>query len=127
MARLPTSRKDCAMDYMLLIYQDESGMANATPEDFQKVMAAFGAYSEELAAAGVMKDGNGLQPTSTATTVRVRDGKTQTSDGPFGSAPEQFGGYYVLSCDNLDDALKWAAKCPAAPVGSIEVRPIIEM
>src|SRR5665809_132476 len=90
-------------------------------------MAAYYAFGEEGGKAGVLGDeGVALQPTSTATTVRARDGETLTTDGPFAESKEQLGGYYLLTCDNLDQAIEWAAKIPAAKHDSIEVRPIME-
>jgi hypothetical protein len=89
-----------------------------------KVFADYMQYSKDLAAAGCLRGGAALQPIATATTVRVRGGKTATTDGPFAETKEQLGGYYIIDVANLDDAIKWAAKCPGAPTGSIEVRPV---
>ncbi len=89
-------------------------------------MAAYGAFGEAAQAAGVMLGGEGLQPTSTATTVRVRDGEALTTDGPFAETREQLGGYYLLDCKDLDEAIGWAAKIPGAQTGSIEVRPVMD-
>ena len=112
------------MQYLILIYEDEKAWA-AMPE--AEMNAAFGeymTYSKEMALAGVMKGGASLQPTMTATTVRIRNGKTAKTDGPFAETKEQLGGYYVIDVPNLDEALKWAAKCPGSKTGSIEVRPL---
>jgi hypothetical protein len=114
------------MKYMLLIYGDESGWANMAQDDLNKMYAAYGAFSEELAKSGAMIDGSELHPTSTATTVRVRNGKTQTVDGPFAETKEQLGGYYLINVPNMDAAIKWAAKIPTAQNGSIEIRPLTE-
>ena len=114
------------MKYLLTIYNDESGFADATPEDVQQVMAAYEAFGREVSAAGAMLGGEGLQPTSTATTVQVRDGNTITSDGPFADTREQLGGYYLLECRDLDEAIGWAAKIPGAQNGTIEVRPVMD-
>ena len=112
------------MQYLILIYGDEKGFAGLSEEEMGKVFADYMAYSKEMAAAGVMKGGASLQPTMTATTVRVKSGKTTTTDGPFAETKEQLGGYYVIDVPNLDEALKWAARCPGAKSGSIEVRPL---
>ena len=114
------------MKYLLTIYGDESRFAEATPEDIQQVMAAYEAFGRAASEAGVMRGGEGLQPSSTATSVRVRDGETLTSDGPFAETREQLGGYYLLDCRDLDDALGWAARIPGAQTGTIEVRPVMD-
>jgi hypothetical protein len=112
------------MQYLILIYEDEKGFAGLSEEEMGKVFGEYMAYSKEMALAGVMKAGASLQPTATATTIRVKNGKTTTTDGPFAETKEQLGGYYVIDVKNLDEALKWAAKCPGAKTGSIEVRPL---
>jgi len=89
-------------------------------------MEAYGAFGEAAKEAGVLLGGEGLQPTSTATTVRVRDGEALTTDGPFAETREQLGGYYLLDCKDLDDAISWAAKIPGAQNGSVEVRPVMD-
>jgi hypothetical protein len=114
------------MRYLLTLYGDESAWNEITPEQSQQIMAAYGVFTEEVRAAGAMVGGEPLQPTSTATTVRVRDGETLTTDGPFAETREQLGGYYLLECKDLDEAIGWAAKIPAALDGSVEVRPIME-
>jgi hypothetical protein len=114
------------MKYLLTIYNDESRYGEATPRDVQQMMAAYEAFGREASAAGVMLGGEGLSPSSTATTVRVRDGETLTSDGPFAETREQLGGYYLLECRDLDEALGWAAKIPGALDGAIEVRPVMD-
>jgi len=114
------------MKYLLTIYGDESGFADATPEDIQQVMAAYEAFGRAATEAGVMLGGEGLQPSSTATTVRVRDDATVTSDGPFAETREQLGGYYLLDCRDLDEAIGWAARIPGARTGTIEVRPVMD-
>jgi hypothetical protein len=114
------------MRYLLTIYGDESGWNDVTPEQSQQIMAAYGAFGQEAQAAGVLLGGEGLQPTSTATTVRVRDGEALTTDGPFAETREQLGGYYLLECKDLDEAIGWAAKIPGAQDGSVEVRPIMD-
>jgi hypothetical protein len=114
------------MKYLLTIYNDESGFADATPEDIQQVMAAYEAFGREVTEAGAMLGGEGLSPSSTATTVKVRGGETVTSDGPFAETREQLGGYYLLDCRDLDEAIGWAAKIPGAQNGTIEVRPVMD-
>jgi hypothetical protein len=110
--------------YLILIYEDEKAWAALSEEEMGKVFGEYMAYSKELALSGAMKGGASLQPTTTATTVRVRSGKTNTTDGPFAETKEQLGGYYIVDVPNLDAALKWAAKCPGAKTGSVEVRPL---
>jgi hypothetical protein len=114
------------MRYLLTIYDDETTWNDVTPEQSAQTMAAYGAFGEEAQKAGVLLGGEGLQPTSTATTVRVRDGEALTTDGPFAETREQLGGYYLLDCKDLDDAISWAAKIPGAQNGSVEVRPVMD-
>ncbi|MCP5101145.1 MAG: YciI family protein [Chloroflexi bacterium] len=114
------------MRYLCLIYTSEQEDAKRTPEQQEANMGAYYAFTKEINEAGVYGGGEALQPISTATSVRVRDGKVTTTDGPFAETKEQLGGYYMLNCDNLDDAIKWAAKIPGAKDGIIEVRPIWE-
>ena len=109
------------MRYMLLIYQDEKN-ADMSPQ----AMGQWDAFTREVSEAGVQEDGRALQPVSTATTVRVRDGETVTTDGPFAETKEQLGGFYLLNCKDLDEAIAYAAKIPSAPTGSVEVRPVME-
>ena len=112
------------MRYMLSIYGDEQRWADATPEQTREALAAYDAFGKE--AAEIIVAGDGLQPTATATTVRVRDGERMLTDGPFAETREQLGGYYVLDCADLDEALAWAAKVPGAHTGSVEVRPVMD-
>ena len=114
------------MRYLLTIYGDESGWNEVTPEQSQQIMAAYGEFGQAAQDAGVLLGGEGLQPTSTATTVRVRDGEALTTDGPFAETREQLGGYYLLDCKDLDEAIGWAAKIPGARDGSVEVRPVMD-
>jgi hypothetical protein len=114
------------MKFLALIYNDESGYADVTPEQGAAVTQAYGEFTEAAIAAGVYLGGDGLQPTATATTVRVRDGGRVLTDGPFAETKEQLGGYYALECRDLDEALEWAARIPGAANGSVEVRPIID-
>jgi hypothetical protein len=113
------------MQYMLLIYGDESSWGNRSEEERGEVIEAYGAFTQELQQAGAMVAGDALQPTQTATTVRVKDGETLMTDGPFAETKEQLGGYYLIEADSLDEALEWAAKVPAAREGSVEVRPVM--
>lgn len=113
------------MKYMCLIYSaDGSGPQPGTPE-FGKLMQDYGEFTEKVKAEGKMLAGDALQPTSTATTVSVRGGKTETMDGPFAETKEQLGGYYLLECSDLDEAVKYAALIPTAAYGRIEVRPVM--
>jgi hypothetical protein len=114
------------MRYLLTIYGDESGWNDVTPEEASRIMAAYGAFGQAAQEAGVLLGGEGLQPTSTATTVRVRNDETLTTDGPFAETREQLGGYYLLDCKDLDEAIGWAARIPGAQSGSVEVRPIMD-
>lgn len=113
------------MQYMILIYGDEGARTPPTSEaEVAAMMEPWMTYTAEMQAAGVMVAGDALLPTATATTVRVRDGRTLHTDGPFAETREQLGGYYLINVPDLDAALKWAAKCPGAVYGSIEVRPV---
>jgi hypothetical protein len=113
------------MKYMLLIYGDQTEMPVFTPEQRQAAMQGWVAFEAEARAAGVLVANDGLSPVSDATTVRVRGGKTLIADGPFAETHEQLGGYYMLDCKDLDEALAWAAKLPGAKYGTIEVRPVM--
>jgi hypothetical protein len=112
------------MEYMLLIYGAESGWTNMPKDELQKMYAAYMAVSKEMTDAGIMRGGAELQTVASATTIRVRNGKALTTDGPFAETKEQLGGYYLIDVPNLDEALKWAAKIPSALDGSVEVRPL---
>lgn len=115
------------MQYMLLIHTDEAAMREAMASakgGAPEMMGAYRAYTEAMHKAGVFVAGDALQPSTTATVVRVRDGKTQVLDGPYAEAKEQLGGYYLIDVADLDAALSWAARCPAARYGTVEVRPI---
>jgi hypothetical protein len=113
------------MQYLLLIHDDEQIWAGMSEEERGSYHQEYMGYSQELVDAGAFVGGNQLQPTSTATVVRVRDGETLTTDGPFAETKEQLGGYYLVEADSLDEALEWAAKIPSARIGSIEVRPVV--
>jgi hypothetical protein len=120
-------QKGADVRYILLIHTDEKAAANATPEQQKQVMDAYNAFSKDIAERGLMLGGEALEPTSTATTVRVRGGEVLTTDGPFAETKEQLGGYYLVDCKDLDEAIEVAAKIPGAANGSIEVRPIWEL
>lgn len=111
------------MKYMLLLYADESKMPQ-TAEEQQAIAPAWYALGKELEAAGVLLSNHGLDPIANATTVRVKDGKTLVADGPFAETHEQLGGYYIVDCNDLDEAIRWAEKIPSVKYGSIEVRPL---
>lgn len=112
------------MEYMILIYGDERGYGNVTEAQLKAMYQEYGSYTQDLIKAGVMRAGSELKPVATATTVRVRGGKVLSTDGPFAETNEQLGGYYLIDVPNLDEAVKWASKCPGAKTGSIEVRPL---
>jgi hypothetical protein len=113
------------MQYLLMIYRNEAELGTMTAADRQKMTAEYGVFTQSIIQSGNFKAGDGLQPTTTATTVRVRDGKTLTTDGPFAETREQLGGYYLVEAKDLDAALAMAVRIPGAKTGSIEVRPIM--
>jgi hypothetical protein len=115
------------MQYLLALYMDESGWDKMTPEQQQQGVAAYGAYTEALKSAGVLVGSNRLRPSSTATTVRTANGKTQVLDGPFAESKEQLAGYYLINVADLDAAMLWAGRCPAAQHGIVEVRAVWSM
>jgi hypothetical protein len=118
--------KGAGMRYMLLIYGDEQAGARMSEADAAAQYEAYNAFTKDIVDRGLMQGGDALQPTSTATTVRVRNDETLTTDGPFAETKEQLGGFYVVDCKDLDEAISTAAKIPTARDGSIEVRPIME-
>ena len=115
------------MRYMLLIYDNEALFESRSEEETKAVFADYRKFTEEVRANGVMEAGAPLMPTSSATTVRMKNRKRLTTDGPFAETKEQLGGYYLLNCKTLDEALAYAAKIPAAKYGCIEVRPVMEL
>jgi hypothetical protein len=112
------------MQYLLLIHAAENGEPQGG--DREAMYRRYAAFSEEVRDAGKLLGANELQPIATATTVRVRNGETLTTDGPFAETKEQLGGYYLLDCADIDEAIAYAAKIPSAEHGSIEVRPVVE-
>jgi hypothetical protein len=113
--------------YALLIHDDEGTWAAMSEEDRNQLFKEYSEYGNDLVARGMMRGGEQLQPSATATTVRVKDGKNLTTDGPFAETKELLGGFYLIECDNLDQAIDAAARIPSTRVGGvIEVRPIVE-
>ena len=115
------------MKYMLLIYHDEQSWSGISEAERQEIYLEFRKLRSELQARGQFVTGSQLQPITTATTVRVRDGKELVTDGPFAETHEQLGGYFLIEAKNLDEATSIAARIPSARTGSIEVRPLVEM
>ena len=113
------------MQYLLLIHDEEDVWENLPEEQRNEIYGRYMAYTTELRESGALVGANQLQPTSTATTVRVRDGEQVVTDGPFAETKEQLGGYYLIEVDSVDEAIEWAAKIPSAQLGSIEVRPVV--
>src|SRR3954453_4747506 len=113
------------MKYAFTIYRDESQVEPATPEKMQEMSGSYREVTEEMQQKGVLLAGDGLYPTATATTIRVRDGQRDVTDGPFAETKEQLGGFYVLDCRDLDEAIEWAAKIPGSQIGSVEIRPVM--
>ena len=112
------------MEYLALIHSDEAAWLTASEEDRAAVYAQYRALSEDARADGVLVDGAELGPVVSATTVRVRDGQTLVTDGPYAEVKEALGGYFLFECDSIDEALEWAARIPAASTGAVEVRPV---
>jgi len=115
------------MQYLLLIYANESGMPDPASAQMSTVMKEFGEFTNSIRESGHMVGANRLQSAATATSIRVRDGKTLLTDGPFAETAEQLGGYYLIEAANLDDALAIGARIPGAKWGTIEVRPVWPM
>ncbi len=115
------------MKYLCLLYVAEAtGPAPGTPE-LRELVEANVAATREMAGAGVLVDSAPLHPVRSATTIRISDGETLLTDGPYAELKEQLGGYYLLECADLDEAMRWAAKIPAARIGAVEVRPVIDV
>jgi hypothetical protein len=115
------------MEYLLLLHADPQGWESLTETQRAQRMGEYGAFTEALRKAEVLRGSNRLRPAETATTVRLSEGKTEVLNGPFIETREQLGGYYLIDVADLDAALGWAARCPAASHGSIEVRPVWAM
>ena len=115
------------MQYLLMAYVDEAGWPKMSKSEQEQGIAAYAAYGEALNSSGAMKGSNRLQPSSVATTVRNTNGKPQVLDGPYVDSKEQLGGYFLIDVPDLDAALSWASRCPAANHGVVEVRPIWSM
>jgi hypothetical protein len=115
------------MQYLLMVYVNEAGWPKMSKAEQEQGIAAYGAYTEALNKAGVLKGSNRLQPISSATTVRLANGKPQVLDGPYVDSKEQIGGYYLIDVADLDAAISWASRCPGASHGVIEVRPTWSM
>lgn len=109
------------MQFIALIYNTEGN----DDVDWDTLIEQYGVFGEKAQAAGVMVTGDALQPVSTATSVQLRDGKKVITDGPFAETKEQLGGYYLLECKDLDEAIEWASQIPTARYGTIEVRPVV--
>jgi len=112
---------------MLLIYDEEAQRANSSEADMAQLMQDYYAYTDSLTQRGAMKDGAALDPISTARTVRVRDGQALVVDGPFAETKEQLGGFYLVECETIDQAIEAAKMCPGAKYGSVEVRPVMQI
>jgi hypothetical protein len=115
------------MKYLCLIYQDETLRQKKPKAELDKIFAEYAAFTDDIKRNGHYIGGNALQPTRTATTVRLRDGKMATTDGPFAETKEQLGGYYLVEAKDVNEAVLLAARIPAARYGSVEVRPIMEI
>jgi hypothetical protein len=115
------------MKYMLLIYGNEAARQGASEKQMSEMMAAYTAYTQAMRDSGAFVAGDPLQPSSTATTVRLADGRSKVLNGPYADTKEQLGGYYIIDVPDLDAALSWAARCPGAQTGVLEVRPIWAM
>ena len=112
------------MQYMLMTWVNENGWSKMTKAEQEQGAAAYMAYGEALRKAGVLAGSNRLQPTSASTTVRITNGKSQVLDGPYVDTKEQLGGYFLIDVPDLDAAISWAARCPGAGHGAVEVRPV---
>ena len=115
------------MKYMLLIHDDEKAWGQLSEAERQRIYGEYGQFGQQIKEAGHYLAGAQLQPTTTATSVRVRDGKRLVTDGPFAETREQLGGYYLVNAKDLDEAISIAARIPSAHMGTIEVRPVVEM
>jgi hypothetical protein len=125
--RAAAIKKENAMQYLLLIHANEAGFAALPKAQVEQAMGAYTAYTEALKKAGVLVGSNRLQPVAAATTVRMANGKTQVLNGPYAETKEQLGGYYLIEAPDLDAAISWAARCPGASHGTVEIRPVWQM
>ena len=114
------------MKYMLLIYDEEQAWAKLSESEQQRIYKEYGQFGQDIKTGGQFLAGFQLQPTSLATSVRIRDGKEMVTDGPFAETHEQLGGYYLIEAKNLDEATAIAARIPSARMGTVEVRPVVE-
>jgi hypothetical protein len=112
------------MKYLLLMYADEAIGSNWSKEELQAAARTWAEFRKEMSASGVLVSSSGVAPDTSATTVRVRNDKTLITDGPFAETHEQLGGYFLVECSDLDEAIRWAEKIPTAKYGSIEIRPL---
>jgi hypothetical protein len=119
--------KETNMQYVLMIYGNEAAAQSRSQADIEKGTQAFGAYTEALTQAGVIRGGERLRPTSDATTVKMENGKAKVLNGPYAETKEQLAGYYIIDVPDLDQAISWAARCPGAAFGTMEVRPVWPM
>jgi hypothetical protein len=115
------------MRYLLMICTDEEAIGALSPEEVSAGVAEYAQFGEEMSRRGVLRGGDRLRPTTDATTVRVRDGEVLVADGPFAETKEQVGGYFLVDCEDLDEAIEVASQIPSARDGTIEVRPIWEL
>ena len=115
------------MQYLLMLYVNENGWTSLTKAQQEEGVAAYSAYTQALKKAGALVGADRLKPSTAATTVRMSNGKSQVLDGPYADTKEQLGGYYLIDVADLDAALSWAARCPAASHGIVEVRPVWTM
>jgi hypothetical protein len=120
----PTKEED--VEYLLLIYGEEASWDEATDDERSAMYAEYFKLSDDLRARNALLNANELQPVSTATTVRVENGETIVTDGPFAETKEVLGGYYLIEAESLDEAIEWAARIPSARHGKIEVRPVVD-
>jgi hypothetical protein len=120
-------RREAAVQYLLLIYDDERHWATLSPEESQAIMKEYSDFTQAVKREGIHRGGEALQATAAAKTVRVRDGAVQVTDGPFAETKEQLGGYYVVECDSIEEAIEAARRIPSARSGSIEVRPVADL
>jgi hypothetical protein len=123
----PHHKRRIAMQYMIVILNDEKAAAKATVEQQKEVRSAYMKYTQELKAAGVLLAGEGLEPTSTGARITYKEGRRVVTDGPFSEAKEVVGGFYTIDVKNREEAVEWAGKCPGARFGTIELRSVMVM